>query len=147
MPWLHDARLFGVVGSARGWADALVGDGDSPSFGSMATLPNGARNLRGAIRPKVGGGFAASARPRFDLALVAQGRLDGFLGKPGLQTNGDTAAGCLLVRDAVGFVTDYHRGRSTSIHAESGAGWPKNDVLQFPSLHKLLGQEVCAKAC
>ena len=63
------------------------------------------------------------ARPRsrrfgaasLDLAWVAAGRFDGFW-ESDLQP-WDTAAGCLLVREAGGFVTDY-RGRSQPVHHE-----------------------------
>ena len=65
-------------------------------------------------------------------AWVAAGRYDGFW-ESNLQP-WDTAAGCLLVREASGFVTDW-RGRSDPIcNAQVLAG---NDALHS-RLHKLL---------
>jgi myo-inositol-1(or 4)-monophosphatase len=63
---------------------------------------------------------------------VAQGRFDGFW-ESGL-SDWDTAAGCLLVREAGGFVSDF-RGRSEPIHA--GQVLAANDALHS-KLHKLL---------
>jgi fructose-1,6-bisphosphatase/inositol monophosphatase family enzyme len=61
-----------------------------------------------AIAPEVAGirRFGAAS---LDLAWLAAGRYDGFW-ESGLSP-WDTAAGCLIVREAGGFVTDY-RGRS-----------------------------------
>jgi len=67
-----------------------------------------------------------------DLAYVAQGRFDGFC-ESGL-SDWDTAAGCLLVREAGGFVSDF-RGRSAPIH--SAQVLAANDALHS-KLHKLL---------
>jgi myo-inositol-1(or 4)-monophosphatase len=63
---------------------------------------------------------------------LAQGRYDGFW-ESGLK-DWDTAAGCLLVREAGGFVSDY-RGRSAPIHSEQVVAG--NDVIHS-KLHKLL---------
>ncbi len=63
---------------------------------------------------------------------MAQGRFDGFW-ESGL-SEWDTAAGCLLVREAGGFVSDY-RGRSEPIHANQVLA--ANDALHS-KLHKLL---------
>ena len=125
--WLHDARLPRVGSRAAG--RCAGGDGDSllRSWRLCRMEPNLRRD-----RPRSRRGFAASARPSLDLAYVAQGRFDGFW-ESGLN-EWDTAAGCLLVREAGGFVTDY-RGRSTSIHADQVLA--ANDVLHS-KLHKLL---------
>jgi myo-inositol-1(or 4)-monophosphatase len=67
-----------------------------------------------------------------DLAWVAAGRYDGFWESD--LNPWDTAAGCLLVREAGGFVTDY-RGRSLPIcDAQVVAA---NDALHS-RLHKLV---------
>ena len=67
-----------------------------------------------------------------DLAWVAAGRYDGFW-ESSLQP-WDTAAGCLLVREAGGFVSDY-RGRSQPICDETVLAG--NDALHS-KLHKLV---------
>jgi myo-inositol-1(or 4)-monophosphatase len=87
--------------------------------------------IYGALGPQIAGirRFGSAA---LDLAWVAAGRFDGFW-ESDLQP-WDTAAGCLLVREAGGFVTDY-RGRSQPIcAAQVLAG---NDPLHS-RLHKLL---------
>ena len=67
-----------------------------------------------------------------DLAWVAAGRYDGFW--ESALSPWDTAAGCLLVREAGGFVTDY-RGRSQPVcDAQVLAG---NDAMHS-KLHKLV---------
>ena len=84
-----------------------------------------------AIGPQVAGirRFGAAS---LDLAWVAAGRYDGFW-ESGLAP-WDTAAGCLLVREAGGFVTDW-RGISQPIcDAQVLAG---NDALHS-KLHKLV---------
>jgi myo-inositol-1(or 4)-monophosphatase len=86
-----------------------------------------------AVGPQVAGvrRFGAAS---LDLAWLAAGRYDGFW-ESGLSP-WDTAAGCLLVREAGGFVTDY-RGRSPTIaDAQVLAG---NDQLHS-KLHKLLAE-------
>ena len=66
------------------------------------------------------------------MAWVAAGRYDGFWEQD--LSPWDTAAGCLLVREAGGFVTDF-RGRSQAIcDIEVLAG---NDALHS-KLHKIL---------
>jgi len=67
-----------------------------------------------------------------DLAWLAAGRYDGFWESD--LSPWDTAAGCLLVREAGGFVTDY-RGRSLPICAEQVIAG--NDQLHS-RLHKLV---------
>ena len=67
-----------------------------------------------------------------DLAWVAAGRYDGFWESD--LSPWDTAAGCLLVREAGGFVSDY-RGRSLPIcDTQVIAG---NDPLHS-RLHKIV---------
>ena len=84
-----------------------------------------------AIGPEVAGirRFGAAS---LDLDWVAAGRLDGFW-ESGLKA-WDTAAACLLVREAGGFVSDF-RGRSQPIHAQQVLA--ANDTLHS-KLHKLL---------
>ncbi|MGH6788032.1 MAG: inositol monophosphatase family protein [Novosphingobium sp.] len=84
-----------------------------------------------ALAPQVAGirRFGAAS---LDLAWLAAGRYDGFW-ETGLAA-WDTAAGCLLVREAGGFVTDF-RGRSEPIcDKQVLAG---NDALHS-RLHKLV---------
>ena len=70
--------------------------------------------------------------PRSISRGVAAGRYDGFWEQD--LSPWDTAAGCLLVREAGGFVTDF-RGRSQAIcDTEVLAG---NDALHS-KLHKIL---------
>jgi myo-inositol-1(or 4)-monophosphatase len=124
--WLQDRRLR--VSARRQLDEALVatgipfrGCGDSDEWTAIYR----------AIGPEVAGirRFGAAS---LDLAWVAAGRFDGFW-ETGLKS-WDSAAGCLLVREAGGFVTDY-RGRSPPIcDAEVLAG---NDALHS-KLHKLL---------
>ena len=79
--------------------------------------------------------FGAAA---LDLAWVAAGRYEGFW-ESGLQP-WDTAAGCLLVREAGGFVTDW-RGRSQAIcDVQVLAG---NDAIHS-RMHKLVAEAIKA---
>ncbi|MCC6477888.1 inositol monophosphatase [Sphingorhabdus sp.] len=124
--WLGHRRLR--VSARRNLNEALVstgvpykGHGDIGEWGKIYA----------AIAPEVAGirRFGAAS---LDLAWLAAGRYDGFW-ESGLSP-WDTAAGCLLVREAGGFVTDY-RGRSPAIaDAQVLAG---NDQLHS-RLHKLL---------
>ena len=84
-----------------------------------------------AVGPEIAGirRFGAAS---LDLAWLAAGRYDGFW-ESGLSP-WDTAAGCLLVREAGGYVTDY-RGRSPDIAADQVLA--ANDALHS-RLHKLL---------
>ena len=78
---------------------------------------------------------AAVRRPgaaALDLAYVAQGRFGGAW--ESALSDWDTAAGCLLVRGAGGFVSVF-RARSLPIHADQVLAG--NDVLHS-KLHKLL---------
>ncbi len=116
------------VSARRKLSEALVatgvpfkGHGDIEEWGKIYA----------AIAPEVAGirRFGAAS---LDLAWLAAGRYDGFW-ESGLSP-WDTAAGCLIVREAGGFVTDY-RGRSPAIaDAQLLAG---NDQLHS-RLHKLL---------
>ena len=124
--WLQAKRLR--VSARRGLDEALVATGmpfaGHGSFADWTAVAN-------AIGPEVAGirRFGAAS---LDLAWVAAGRYDGFW-EQGLSP-WDTAAGCLLVREAGGFVTDF-RGRSQAIcDTEVLAG---NDALHS-KLHKIL---------
>ncbi|MDD3797943.1 MAG: inositol monophosphatase family protein [Novosphingobium sp.] len=124
--WLHDGRLR--VSSRRHLDEALIATGIP--FAGAGDPAEWAR-IYAAIGPKVAGirRFGSAA---LDLAWVAAGRYDGFW-ESNLQA-WDTAAGCLLVREAGGFVTDW-RGRSDPIcNAQVLAG---NDALHS-RLHKLV---------
>lgn len=124
--WLQDARLR--VSSRRHLDEALIATG-IPFAG--AGDPNEWVKIYAEIGPKVAGirRFGAAS---LDLAWVAAGRFDGFW-ESNLQP-WDTAAGCLLVREAGGFVSDW-RGRSDPIcTTQVLAG---NDALHS-RLHKLV---------
>ncbi|WP_394728350.1 inositol monophosphatase family protein [Altererythrobacter sp. GH1-8] len=124
--WLQDARLR--VSSRSRLSDALIATG-IPFQG--AGDPAEWMKIYSAIGPEVAGirRFGAAS---LDLAWLAAGRYDGFW-ESGL-SDWDTAAGCLLVREAGGFVSDY-RGRSEPIHAKQVLA--ANDTLHS-RLHKLL---------
>ena len=128
--WLQDARLR--VSGRRQLAEALVATGIP--FQGHGDFSEWSR-IYGAIGPEVAGirRFGAAS---LDLAWVAQGRFDGFW-ESGLN-DWDTAAGCLLVREAGGFVSDY-RGRSQAIHAKQVLA--ANDALHS-KLHKLLANSL-----
>lgn len=124
--WLHDARLR--VSARRDLDDSLVATGIP--FGGHGNFPQW-QAIASAIGPRVAGirRFGAAS---LDLAWVAAGRYEGFW-EAGLSP-WDTAAGCLLVREAGGFVSDW-RGRSLPIcDATILAG---NDALHS-RLHKLI---------
>ena len=102
--WLQDARLR-VSGRSR-LDEALIATGAPYSgHGDFAEWSR----IFGAIGPEVAGirRFGAAS---LDLAYVAQGRFDGFW-ESGLN-DWDTAAGCLLVREAGGFVEALEPGTS-----------------------------------
>ena len=124
--WLHDARLR--VSSRRHLTEALFATG--MPYAAHGDFAEWAR-IYGAVGPEVAGvrRFGSAA---LDLAWVAAGRFDGFWESD--LSPWDTAAGCLLVREAGGFVTDY-RGRSQPIcDKQVLAG---NDPLHS-RLHKLI---------
>ncbi len=124
--FLNDQRLR--VAGRRRIGDAVVACAlPHPSRGDVEL----ARNEHSAVQNKVAGlrRFGAAA---LDLAWVAAGRYDGFW--ESALSPWDTAAGCLLVREAGGFVTDY-RGRSQPIcDTQVLAG---NDAMHS-KLHKLV---------
>ncbi|GMN01633.1 inositol monophosphatase family protein [Erythrobacter sp. MTPC3] len=124
--WLQDARLR--VSGRRALSESLIATGiPFQGHGDFAEWSR----IFGAIGPEVAGirRFGAAS---LDMAYVAQGRFDGFW-ESGLN-DWDTAAGCLLVREAGGFVSDF-RGRSNPIH--SAQVLAANDALHS-RLHKLL---------
>ena len=89
-------------------ADSLIATGIP--YGGHGDFGEWTRVLA-EIGPQVAGirRFGAAS---LDLAWVAAGRFDGFWESD--LAPWDTAAGCLLVREAGGFVTDY-RGRSLPV--------------------------------
>ncbi len=124
--WLHDGRLR--VSGRKRLSEALIATGIP--FSGHGDFTEWSR-IFGKIGPEVAGirRFGAAS---LDLAWVAAGRFDGFW-ESGLN-DWDTAAGCLLVREAGGFVSDY-RGRSNPIH--SAQVLAANDTLHS-RLHKLV---------
>ncbi|MXO73963.1 inositol monophosphatase [Altererythrobacter aerius] len=104
--WLHDARLR--VSSRRHMSDALIATGIP--YGGHGDFGEWSR-IFAAIGPQVAG-IRRFGSASLDLAWVAAGRFDGFWESD--LAPWDTAAGCLLVREAGGFVSDY-RGRSLPI--------------------------------
>ncbi|MEQ1540961.1 MAG: inositol monophosphatase [Novosphingobium sp.] len=124
--WLHDRRLR--VSARRHLDESLIatgipfaGRGDSAEWSKIYA----------ALAPQVAGirRFGSAA---LDLAWVAAGRYEGFWESE--LSPWDTAAGCLLVREAGGFVTDW-RGISQPVcDAQVLAG---NDALHS-RLHKLV---------
>ncbi len=124
--WLQDRRLR--VSARRHLDESLIATG-IPFAG--AGDPGQWMKIYGSLAPQVAGirRFGAAS---LDLAWVAAGRYEGFW-EAGLKP-WDTAAGCLLVREAGGFVTDW-RGRSQPICDETVLAG--NDALHS-RLHKLL---------
>ena len=124
--WLQDKRLR--VSARRHLDESLIATGiPFQGHGDVAEWAA----IYQALAPQVAGirRFGSAA---LDLAWVAAGRYEGFW-ESGLQP-WDSAAGCLLVREAGGFVTDW-RGRSEAIcTAQVLAG---NDALHS-RLHKIL---------
>ena len=124
--WLQDRRLR--VSARRQLDDSLIATGmPFHGHGNHAEWSK----IYNAVGPEVAGirRFGAAS---LDLAWVASGRYEGFW-ESGLKP-WDTAAGCLLVREAGGFVTDW-RGRSNPIcDAQVVAG---NDAIHS-RMHKLI---------
>ncbi|MDR7103105.1 inositol monophosphatase family protein [Croceicoccus sp. BE223] len=124
--WLHDARLR--VSARRDLADSVIATGvpfaGAGNFGQWA-------KIAGEIAPRVAG-IRRFGSASLDLAWVAAGRYEGYW-EAGLKP-WDTAAGCLLVREAGGFVSDW-RGRSLQICDQTVLAG--NDALHS-RLHKLL---------
>lgn len=124
--WLQDRRLR--VSARRHLDESLIATG-IPFAG--AGDPGQWMKIYGVLAPQVAGirRFGAAS---LDLAWVAAGRYEGFW-EAGLKP-WDTAAGCLLVREAGGFVTDW-RGRSHPVCDETVLAG--NDALHS-RLHKML---------
>jgi len=104
--WVRDKRLR--VSGRRDLGEALIATG-------MPFRGHGDFAEWSAIYAKLGPQVAGVRRygaASLDLAWVAAGRFDGFWESD--LSPWDTAAGCLLVREAGGFVSDY-RGRSQPI--------------------------------
>lgn len=132
--WLQDRRLR--VSARRKLEDSVIATG-IPFRG--AGDPAEWSAIYRALAPQIAGirRFGAAS---LDLAWVAAGRYEGFWER-GLSP-WDTAAGCLLVREAGGFVSDW-QGRSQPIcDATVLAG---NDALHS-KLHKILAGAVRAGA-
>jgi myo-inositol-1(or 4)-monophosphatase len=124
--WLQDRRLR--VSSRRHLDESLIATGIP--FAGRGDAPEWTR-IYNALAPQVAGirRFGAAS---LDLAWVASGRFDGFWESD--LSSWDTAAGCLLVREAGGFVTDW-RGNSQPIcDKQVLAG---NDVLHS-RMHKAI---------
>jgi myo-inositol-1(or 4)-monophosphatase len=124
--WLQSRRLR--VSARRRLDESLIATG-IPFAG--AGDPAEWTAIYNALAPEVAGirRFGAAA---LDLAWVAAGRFDGFW-ESNLQS-WDTAAGCLLVREAGGFVTNW-RGQSEPVcDKQVLAG---NDVIHS-RMHKLI---------
>ena len=124
--WLQDRRLR--VSSRRHLDESLIATGIP--FAGRGDAPEWTR-IYAALAPQVAGirRFGAAS---LDLAWVASGRFDAFWESD--LAAWDTAAGCLLVREAGGFVTDW-RGTSQPIcDKQVLAG---NDVLHS-RLHKAI---------
>lgn len=126
--WLQDRRLR--VSARRQMDEALIATG-IPFAG--AGDPAEWMSIYNALAPQVAGirRFGAAS---LDLAWVAAGRFDGFW-ESGLKS-WDTAAGCLLVREAGGFITDWRGVSQPVCDAQVLAG---NDAMHS-RLHKLLVQ-------
>ena len=124
--WLHDGRLR--VSGRRHLDEALIATGiPFQGHGDFAQWSK----IFAGIGPQVAG-IRRYGAASLDLAWLAAGRYDGFW-ESDLNV-WDTAAGCLIVREAGGFVTDF-RGRSQPIHADQVLA--ASDVLHS-KLHKAL---------
>jgi myo-inositol-1(or 4)-monophosphatase len=124
--WLQDRRLR--VSARRHLDESLIATG-IPFANRGDSLEWSKIYL--SLAPQVAG-IRRMGSAALDLAWVAAGRYEGFWERD-LQP-WDTAAGCLLVREAGGFVSDW-KGRSQVIcDAEVLAG---NDALHS-RLHKVL---------
>ena len=124
--WLQDRRLR--VSARRYLDESLIATG-IPFAG--AGNPVDWTKIYQALAPEVAGirRFGAAS---LDLAWVAAGRYEGFW-EAGLKP-WDTAAGCLLVREAGGFVTDWRGVSQPVCDVQVLAG---NDALHS-KLHKVL---------
>ena len=124
--WLQDRRLR--VSARRYLDEALIATGIP--FAGRGDINEWAR-IYAELGPRIAG-IRRNGAASLDLAWVAAGRYDGYW-ESSLQP-WDSAAGCLLVREAGGFVSDY-KGRSLSICDETILAG--NDSLHS-KLHKLL---------
>ena len=124
--WLQDRRLR--VSARRHLDESLIATG-MPFAGHGD--PGEWAKIYHALAPQVAGvrRFGSAA---LDLAWVAAGRYEGFW-ESGLNA-WDTAAGCLLVREAGGFVTDWKGISQPVCDVEVLAG---NDALHS-RLHKVV---------
>jgi myo-inositol-1(or 4)-monophosphatase len=124
--WLQDRRLR--VSSRRHLDESLIATGIP--FAGRGDAPEWTR-IYGVLAPQVAGirRFGAAS---LDLAWVAAGRFDAFWESD--LASWDTAAGCLLVREAGGFVTDW---RGTSLPICDSQVLAGNDVLHS-RLHKAI---------
>lgn len=128
--WLHDRKL--KVSARRDLSETLIATGTPYSgHGDFAEWDA----IFAAIGPHVAG-IRRYGAASLDFAWLAAGRFDGFW-ESGLSP-WDTAAGCLLVREAGGFVTDY-RGRSEAVPYTQVLA--ANDAVHS-RLHKLLAGAV-----
>ena len=125
--WLNDNRRLRVSGR-RSMAEAVFATG--VPFGAKKTLPAMLADLA-RLMPACAGVRRWGAAS-LDLAFVAAGRFDGFW--ESALSPWDTAAGCLLVREAGGFVTNF-KGQSETICADQVLAG--NDALHS-KLHKLI---------
>jgi len=125
--WLQDRRLR--VSARRHLDEALIGTGIP--FANRGDATQWMR-IYGELGPRIAG-IRRNGAASLDLAWVAAGRFDGFWEND--LAIWDTAAGCLLVREAGGYVSDF-RGRSHPICAETVLAG--NDSLH-PKLLKLIG--------
>ncbi len=124
--WLHDKRLR--VSARRHLDESLIATGIP--FAGRGDIGEWTKIYQ-ALAPQIAG-IRRFGVASLDLAWVAAGRFEGFW-ESDLHP-WDTAAGCLLVREAGGFVSDW-RGRSEPIcDAQVLAG---NDALHS-RLHKIL---------
>jgi myo-inositol-1(or 4)-monophosphatase len=126
---LNDRRMR--VSKVRRLDVALLGTGFP--FRSLAHLDWWLRSFRTLLTQTAGIRRAGSAA--LDLAYVACGRFDGFW-EIGLSP-WDTAAGCLLIQEAGGFVSDLDGSQN---HVESGNIVAGNPFLH-PELLKVLQTE------
>jgi myo-inositol-1(or 4)-monophosphatase len=124
--WLHDGRLR--VSGRRQLSEALIATGIP--YQAHGDAEQWAK-IFSAVGPQVAG-IRRYGSAALDLAWLAAGRYDGFWESD--LSPWDTAAGCLLVREAGGFVSDF-RGRSEAIcDKQVIAG---NDPLHS-RLHKII---------
>lgn len=124
--WLQDRRLR--VSARRHLDEALIATGIP--FAGRGDMGEWIR-IYAELGPRIAG-IRRNGAASLDLAWVAAGRFDGFWESS--LAPWDTAAGCLLVREAGGFVSDY-KGRSHPICDETVLAG--NDALHS-KLHKLL---------